>query len=158
MGSEPAPNEVMSMFIIHLWFSGISTTSHQAVYFMSGTTFWGIHFAHYFFVFITLLFSCLFRWTELKLLPFMDLLPVCASQLVVTVTTCLVHDVGSNGALYAQRLTDVIVTILVYYLAKFFIPSNLSILPYNRLLLVSDNFRRFPENSQNLKISPVLLL
>lgn len=138
--NEPPPNEIISMFFIHLWFSQISTMSHQAVYFMSNTTFWGIHFAHYFFVFITLLVSGVFRWTEFKWLPLKDILPVCASQLVVTITTCLVHDIGSNSALYAQRITDVIVTMLVCYLSKFFIPQNMSILPQNRLLLVQIKF------------------
>lgn len=138
MYEEPSATEVIAVAILHMWTTGASAISHHAVYFMLGVTFWAIHFAHYFFLFTTMLISCIFKWTEFKLIPIMEMLPVCLSQFVVSTATCLVHYTGSNGALFAQRLTDGIVVILVVLGHAYFIHTKMWTMSQTKLLLVKE--------------------
>uniref|UniRef100_A0A915KTD4 Uncharacterized protein n=1 Tax=Romanomermis culicivorax TaxID=13658 RepID=A0A915KTD4_ROMCU len=137
-GNEPPISDTLSTYVFHLMSSAFACSSHQSVYFTLSLNFWAIHFGHYLFFSLILIGEKLIVKREFrgfKMLPWYQVSLLALSQFFVSSTTCLIHDNGSNGALYAQRVSDFAVTLVIIFVGKNFVDPKIGVPPRFRLLL-----------------------
>lgn len=149
---EPLLSEMLQWFFVNIISSLVGSQLHKTLYYTLGLTYWAMHFLHYLFTFLLLIFISLTggqiqnQWIPMKIV-----FPLASTEALASFSSCIIHHGGSDGAIHSIRVVDFMVTILVIVLGRIFLESSARPDSKAKLLLVSEtrNNSVFNENCLN---------